>query len=464
MNAVGSYVDPTVGALTLYMTIPAQDLAAIRRDVTQHTAGAVGRVAKYVWERNPGVLAHEWAHILQTATSPLLHLRAARQGRMLPHLLNSITELPEGTELPVLAHLHEDWHWASLLEAIPARLTPTDVGIAMSAGTDLQPRRGMLRELDLVEEDATVFQYRVEVGSRGTGPGYRQWLTEKPRYSALFAFLADLFGDDDHALQLIPVICRVCFATTRPLESLGAVLTDVIRDGSDVYTQEFPDPDWDEWAESFFRDRLLDRFGPASDESVDMRATALGDTSGVITDDAHAELVTRTPHLAVSLLAGWNSDDGDLLDDVLRHPWMFIERRGQGWDSRLERYVPPVMSYRFVAEDDSDSLVLVAPSAAMRSTPAPAAFTDVQPGLKMTALLLEGLRGRALVTSALGVRIPLAECPHAGCRFHSTGLCRGWVPVPETPEACDFPVFLSATTRRTVSSDGRFLISDKEAP
>jgi hypothetical protein len=39
----------------------------------------------YVWRTNPGLMTHEWAHILQVAQYPLLHLRAARQLRTVVH-------------------------------------------------------------------------------------------------------------------------------------------------------------------------------------------------------------------------------------------------------------------------------------------------------------------------------------------------------------------------------------------
>ena len=456
MAQAASYADPLVGAITVRLDVPSADFDGIRAD-SVNKDGFHERLASYAWQVAPGLLSHEWAHIMQVSAYPLLLLRAARQGRLIPGMITAIAGLEVPAGLPAVLRLDDDWHFSSLIETLPIRLHAADQGIRMEAVETLDPRRGTLRELDLVEEDATIFQYRVEIGSPGTGPGYRRWLIERPRYSAIFSFLTD-FMTDDQALQLIPVICRVCFATIRPLESLAVILSDLVQFGADTFTSDYAYDEWDATAEDLFRDRLRGRYPIASAESVDFRLSAMHDAQGLITAEQHARIAEVSPHLVASLLAQWSQDDNGLLTAVLRHPWQFFERRGRGWDTRLDRYAPPVTVYDLRAAEDRQ-LIVIATSEAMKQQRAPV-FLGADIGLP--TLLLETLRRKYLVDAALGQSPPVPECPHTHCRFHRTLLCRGWFPIPADAAACDFPEWFGDNAGLTVTDDGQWLIKREQ--
>jgi hypothetical protein len=457
MSQSASYADPVVGAVTLHLTVPQADFDAIHADAA-YREGFFERLATYAWQKSPSLLSHEWAHIMQISAYPLLHLRAARQGRLVSGRVAALAAADVPAPLPVILAVNDEWRWSSLLETVPVWLRVQDDGILVKPVASLAPRRGTVRELDLVEEDATIFQYRVEVGSRGTGPGYRRWLVEDRRYSALFSFLAG-FMDDDDALQLIPVLCRLCFSTTRPLESLAVILGDIVQYGAGLFTTEFPDDEWDIWAEEFFRGRLSERFGIAADTSFDITNSAMHDAQGMITPEQHAELAKSTPHLVASLFYLWSAGEQGLLTAVLRSPWRFFGRRARRWDSRLDRYTPPVIIYQLRAEESGDRLTIVGSSETMRREPAPAVFDA---NLKMASMIYETLRAKFLVDATLGDIEPLSECPHKQCRFNRTMLCRGWFPLPADPVECEFPDWFASTSRRSVSPDGKWLIAVEE--
>jgi len=449
-----SYADPAVGAVLVSFEIPDVDRERIVRDATARRDGYRDRLRKYAWRRMPSLLTHEWAHVLQVARYPLLHVRAARQVRLVGDRVLSTRRGDGPVELPVHWSIEERWRWGTLFEASFVKITVDEDGVSTRAVEPGALVRGGLRELDLVEEDATIFEYRVEIGSRGTGAGYRRWLLERAHYRALFYFLADLTSDDD-AINLIPVITRAAFATTRPMASLAAIVADLVHAGPGVLTSAFPDEDWDVWAEGFFLRRLRERFGDADEAATDFHVPALSDHQGVISPDRFRAMVERTPYLAASQLAMWSAQDGDLLPSVMRTPWRYIWRRGEGWDERLDRYQPPVITYRVRSASGVESTLIDA-SDAMREAVAP---FDGDEAVKMSVLLAEILRAKQLLDVGLGLRAPLAVCPHTACRFHGSGLCDGWLSIPaEDPDECDFPNWLAVTSGRTVTADGRLLI------
>ena len=462
MERVISFAEPTVGAITLAATVPDHDLTAALADLHVDRVAAQKKVDRWLWGENPDLFVHEWSHIFQVASYPLLYLRAARQGRLLAQWAKAVAALPDGTELPIIGALDRRAQQSDLIEVVPVRLTPEPQGIRSEAMTSRRPRRGVLQELDLVEEDATVFQYRVEIGSRGTGHGYRRWLSERARYSSVFSFLST-FATDDQALALLPVFARIALRTLRPLESLAALLTDVVRDGADTYTRDFPDEDWDEWAEDFFTRRLLERMPTAATIEDRFFGFAIEDPQEYIDDAAFERLLEITPHLPMGLLARWSRDEAQLLQSVMRAPWKFIDR-DNNVDTRLERFRPPLSVYILTGNPSGQKAILHLPSDAMRNTPAPQAFqvTGGEPVL-MKTLVHEAWRGKGMLDASLGRRTSPIACPHAECRFHAFRMCDGWTSIPPVPEDCDFPDWILGLTGKDVSQDGRRLIS-RSAP
>lgn len=164
-------------------------------------------------------------------------------------------------------------------------------------------------------------------------------------------------------------------------------------------------------------------------------------------------MVERTPQLAVSQMSAWSAQDENLLAGVLRAPWRYIKRRGHGWDEQLNRYEPPVTVYLLRGETSGETRTFIAISEAMQATP----FAPF-PAMRMNEFVLEVLRAKQLLDVGMGLRKPLATCPHGHCLFHSKGLCEGWLPIPGSAEECEFPGWLAANAGRTVSPDGATLV------
>jgi hypothetical protein len=73
------------------------------------------------------------------------------------------------------------------------------------------------------------------------------------------------------------------------------------------------------------------------------------------------------------------------------------------------------------------------------------------------------LQAKQLTDVGLRIRDPLADCPHTRCRFNGSGLCNGWLPLPQTADECEFPEWLAVNTGRTVSPCRRFVKTDPQA-
>lgn len=105
-------------------------------------------------------------------------------------------------------------------ETFYAPTTLYRLGGSREAGVSIDPcdprdRRGNdLSESDLIEEDASIFQYKVEIGADGTGQGYARWLHEKHRYTMVFKFLSRLLGPEN-AYTALPPLVRADFARLR---------------------------------------------------------------------------------------------------------------------------------------------------------------------------------------------------------------------------------------------------------
>src|SRR5438105_11161150 len=123
MGSPISYADPAVGAIFASLEVPERDLAKIVGDAQAHPDGFPARLKSYVWGRFPGLLSHEWAHVLQVANYPLLHLRAARQALLAANRFRTAATRQTPVELPVLWYVDDEWRLGSLIETIPIRIT-----------------------------------------------------------------------------------------------------------------------------------------------------------------------------------------------------------------------------------------------------------------------------------------------------------------------------------------------------
>jgi hypothetical protein len=446
-----SYADPVTGCVHLTL----RDVGGEFHELVESSRGSDrdddyrSGLYEYAWTRHPSLLIHEWAHVLQLATYPLLFLRAARRARIMVGIPTYLAQHPDEYPLPLGFEL--DASWATVVSTIPFITAVTDEGIDYRPVTDGSVRRGMLSERDLVEEDATVFQYRAETGASERGAAYRRWLHEGKHYRQLFSFLARHFEDDDDALHALPLLARVAYRTTRPIEAFVRSFAYLLSVGLPA------DPSEDEELESELFDHLRDAMGSVDPSALTLARADIDDPVGVIEPGTFVRLAASFEQLPIAPLAQINLDGNaeqrGVATRALAEPWDFFERGEAAYDPRLGDYLPPAI---IVALDDpgfaSGSSVL-AFSDLLRSTPfGPAQAISYA---EWTSVLLQTRwLSKAVIDGATG---PNPSCPHDGCEFHPTGLCHGWHPVPNRPADCQFPTFLTATTKHRLRADGSVL-------
>ena len=100
MADVMSFAEPTAGTIRLAIDVPDAELASILSDLETDHLKAQKEIDRWLWGQMPGLMSHEWSHMLQVSTYPLLFLRAARQGRLTSQFLSAIGDLPAGTGCP----------------------------------------------------------------------------------------------------------------------------------------------------------------------------------------------------------------------------------------------------------------------------------------------------------------------------------------------------------------------------
>ncbi|GAA4605243.1 hypothetical protein BJY16_005311 [Actinoplanes octamycinicus] len=444
-----SHADLVSGAIFLRLggadPLTADLLAAAAADpASPHYKNGVLLLA---WEPYRSLLAHEWAHVLQVASYPYLFLRAARHGRVMIGISVALEAAPGEYPIPLPFRLDEQWSTSSVLSQLPVRVEITEDGVAIEPVDPGLIARGVVTELDLLEEDAQIFQYRAEIGARGNGRSYRRWSRERPRYERLFLLCARHLGTEP-AYRALPVFVRLAFRTTRPLRAFFTCLAVVLKYGPDDLTG------WDTLPtlESILQDQLVAEFGLLAADAVSMDHPEVADVEGVLPPDALAVLRRRGRQLPASVLTGMEIEDG-VVSEFLTEPWRFLPRGGNPTPAAL-RLMPPLLVVELVGADFPVGSTVLALSPELRgSSPIDvpgASYLDWTPEIYRTRSVWKAV--------AAGARGPHPRCPHTACRVHRTGLCHGWFPFPADFEDCRFRPFLRHTTKHDVAADGTHLV------
>jgi len=365
---------------------------------------------------------------------------------------------PGHYSLPLQLELDERWRLSSMLGTIGFRADVAEDGVKLSPVESGVVARGTLTERDLIEEDATVFQYRAEIAGRGTGRAYRNWLRERPRYTRLFAFLARHFGDD-RALRALPVLVRVAYRTTRPIESFFKSFGTLIgerRSGWDLIADQDLD---DETLEEVLFGNLREHLGSVDVSELTMGKPELDDPAGIIDDQSFETLAAHYQQLPIAPLTQINLHGSEnqrgIATEALRAPWRFFNRWSREFDHSLVDYLPPAIT---VALDDPNfpfgsSLLVISPLLNRTEFPLIKGHTYAD---WLNAVLKARMLWRGFPEGMTGDN---ARCPHATCAYHPSGLCQGWMTIPAQAADCEFPEFFTATTKHTLSIDGGALES-----
>lgn len=436
-----TYADPVSGAVTIAVH-PQNDPEMLwllsgypigSRDASGFTAD----LTDWTLRNMRGTFVHEWAHVLQVANHPLLYLRAARASRLLGRKWSYISENPGRYELPLTLSLDKHIRDSLLVERDPVRIDLALESVRVSPAEPGRIQRGTVSENDLVEEEASVVQYRVEVGGWGSGSDYRRWISRRSNYTAVFSLLARHVCDDT-AYALIPMAARLGLRTTRPLEVLGLLLGLAVREGLDSTPLTEQSEDVLEFAFGLIVDR---EFGPGSEHSTSWLQLTIDDDRGRITEEQHRATVGRTAFLPISPIARWNLDDG-VARAVLRKPWQYISPSGST-SVEAKRILPPAIVFEFSHP----------PRQAISMNPEiVAALAPPTEEKESQTHILSAIQYKLMLDVELGVREPLRACPHVACPFNATKLCDGYFPVPRRYEECGFPSLFESVSRHRLTS------------
>lgn len=447
-----SYADPATGAVHLFLRGSDPAFMELVADARTRKADYKSNLYRYVWRAHSSLLAHEWAHILQVVSYPFLFLRAARAGRVMIGPSVFLASNPGRHTLPLSLEMDNRWRESLMLSTVAFRAIFGERSVEFSLVEPGRIARGVLTELDMLEEDATVFQYRAGISAPGKGAAYRVWLRERPRYSRLFAILSQRLGDGD-ALRWLPILVRLAYHTTRPVEAFFTSLSTLLLDGPDIYG----DADITDIVEQALFDNLKRSLGTLAADQLTIHRSELDDPPGVITPEVFRELAQRYTQLPVAPLTSLNHNGTDaqrgVVDEALRAPWRFFDRRQHRFDDRLIDYLPPAMVIRLDSIDFPAGSTLIAFSPLLLKTPLPLAGAATYAEWTQEALRTR-MVWKALLEGASGAH---PRCPHGACTYHRSGLCHGWFPIPTELQNCSFPEFWTLATKHRLSADGAAL-------
>ncbi len=357
-----SYADTTIGAVFFNLAPTAKEIASedMRTLISLAKERRISSVAREQYALSLGrylelyhhtLLAHEWCHILQAITYPFLYFRCVQDF----YISNSIlTSLRQETK-PVISlplSLPDDWLATLRAPTRSYRVSIDEQGQCDIRLADPQDRRANdLTENDLLEEDASIFQYKVEIGALGTGTGYKRWNREsqRRRYTMAFNFLSRLLGVDNAYLAL-PALVRVAFSTTVPLQVFAELAGLTLFIDADLPTLL----GIDEYFE-FLLDRLcanpyLKRDVPNINEprSADSDAVAYLDRTAHHTIIETSSTSKKHPLFPLAHALWQECGENPLLPTWLFHPYTVFDRLRDDVSPQFKAYWPPMFIIRLL--------------------------------------------------------------------------------------------------------------------
>jgi hypothetical protein len=455
---VHSFFDTTLGSVAF--NVPAGSIPEVterlaeardrRRDSSDQRSDYANMLMGWVTFRHYPLVAHEWGHALQALTHPALYLRCLREWSAVCAVVDEISKTPFAIPLPLM--FGETWLGDLTWPTFPVRISFSEEGVPRTEDSTERPRPNDISETDLLEDSASIFQYRAEIGAEGTAEGYRRWLQEgrKYLYAKVFDFVAAMLSPAD-AYVAVPCLVMAAYSTNWPVHVFAQLLAVTAKEpavipselGSDLY-----------WA---YLERLL-QTSLKGGEVPEPRRTLMEeadprriDRNGVL---SLADRFPMHPLSAIVRLA-WR-EEGEIrrLREAMLHPYRAFSRRRRQAETWLEPFRPPVTSFRILGSGFgiSDTLMYVSPTLVDHG--------ERPQELSWEQFLFELMRIKAFVfASATPFFDALPHnCPHQSCRFHDLGMCRAWNHIPGRPEDCSFPPWLRHTAKRRFDFDREMLV------
>jgi len=386
---------------------------------------------------------------LQVIAYPALYVRCLREFAFCTGVIGELRNTPGAVRAPIAVASS----WLSSLEAstLPFRVSLTEDGPRMSPPDSSKPMPNDLTETDLVEDAASMFQYKVEIGGEGSAAGYRRWLEEEYRYSKTFDLLCETIGPEG-AYVALPCLVMGAHMSNWPVNGFLGLLAMIAGAGPGVAAALGTDDLWTV-IQKAIADPEAPRRTPVPDQHVGTE-----EEHYMIDREAVLSLAGRWPqHPFTPLVQGAWGRESEIarLRDAMLHPYKAFNRHRRRAADWLNSYMAPMMTFRLLspAMTIGDTVGFVSPALQNHSGP------GVE-GLDWSDYLMELLRIKAF---AFAAATPFGKerqhnCSHHECAYHRHGLCSRWTFVPARYESCGFPDWLERTTQHSLDLDSGTLL------
>lgn len=389
------------------------------------------------------LMTHESAHALQAITHPGLFTRCLAELASMLRVVDRLLTSPDSFTVP----LEDDLGWASALE--PQREA---VRISFDSAGKLRIGDSGAKAIsggDLLEDGASIFQYRAEIGADGTAKSYRRWLGERYRYSSTFDLVSEALDPED-AYVALPAIVMAAYGTFSPLRGFLVLLEWATRQrhglprelGAVGYLAEL-----ESVLESAF-----DVIGQKSEHDLEPGVNLRVERDTVLT---FADTVSLHPLAPVVKLA-WKDDESiSRLRETMLQPSLAFSRGSREAEEWYEPYQTPVTVFRVIGDERfslSDSVLEISPTVVSGN----AGMSELE--IKAHMVMLLRLKAFVLSTATPYARSLPHNCSHTSCKWHRHDMCRCWLEIPIRHEECEFPKWLERDVRRRFDFDAEKLV------
>jgi len=419
---------------------------------------------------------HEWCHMLQMVWFPYRYVHTWKELTVAVRLRQKLKESKQAASIGKINIMIEEWR--SLITS-PAMVHPIRcIGgrvVIDAHDPDLKYLHPFdMTELDLVENFASVFEYKCRIHGHGDGSGYATWLADPANkaYSNVFWFLADLW-DEDFAYRLLPAIVQVSFYTDWVLNGFSELLTWLLKfkpayermtsdellevlenkmtqlasanSTSGILIRDVSDLDLEPYENFSFAQTFIMRDASGTEHTVNSPTRAT-----LLTNKFMSSFVSRTDRHPLYLYAHKyysSAREHRSRRAALFHPYHTDTMKF------LEREFPPVLKV----------IRLNAPNLKGRDT-----LLQWAPGInqnsayrwQLDSIMKVKDTAWSLVTD-INDLLP-HQCHHAQCPYFRTNLCRRWSAIPRFYWHCGFPNWFSITYMQMIDPAAMLLRPEEE--
>jgi hypothetical protein len=394
---------------------------------------------------------------LQTIHHPYLYLRSLRENIIINTVIKQIEEDQE-PELPLKIEIHKDYAETLIMNANLIRLDLSKLPtITMVEKKILTPGPRDISEIDLLEGDVSIFEFKVLTGEYSDGLAYAEWLRHGQHYTKVFKLLSRVLSPKT-AYHALPALVHAAYKTTYPVSAfallLGYMLESPERFSSFTHAKHY----YVEILETLmmFGDlNIVEPVGYKNKMAVDDKFEFVGGLS--MEYYLKEEKFHPLRPMATELWSSYKR--GILSDDWLFDPYEYIKKYGHCVRNDIINLQPPMMAVIYDSADISpDSyFYLVSPLYSKKLVPGSKKVgRNLEYGEYIHHLLARKQIIWALISNMF-TRSPHL-CIHEDCPYYSTDLCKKFYSIPDKYKDCRFPEWLRTYTKRKLNPVTNMLV------